>query len=173
MEIKLDTLIKRRKLTDYILYSLIILLGIALDQLTKLLTVKYLGLYDTVPIIDGVIHFTHSTNDGCAFGMLDDVPYVFNTISILVIGAMTLALYFGHIENRLTAIASAMIVSGGIGNMIDRISFGEVTDFIDFRLINFAIFNGADSFVCVGAGLLILSLVLELINEEKGKVKKK
>ena len=60
-----------------------------------------------------------------------------------------------------------MIIAGGIGNMIDRIAAGEVTDFIYFKLIDFAIFNVADSFVCVGCGLLTLSLIIELIREAK------
>ena len=51
--------------------------------------------------------------------------------------------------------------------MIDRTLLGYVVDFIDFRLINFAVFNGADSFVCVGAGILVLALILEIINEKK------
>ena len=62
-----------------------------------------------------------------------------------------------------------MIISGGVGNMIDRLMLGYVVDFIDFRLINFAVFNGADSFVCVGAGLLILALIKDIIDEAKAK----
>ena len=167
MKLEMNKLVKRRRVTDYLLYSIIILLGIGLDQLTKYLAIQYIKPVDTVPIIQGVLHLTYHTNDGCAFGMLDDMPILFNTVSIVVIIGMSLFLYFGHVENRLAAIASAMIISGGIGNMIERIAYGEVTDFIDFRLINFAIFNGADSFVCVGAALLILSLILELISESK------
>ena len=53
--------------------------------------------------------------------------------------------------------------------MIDRVGLGYVVDFIDFRLINFAVFNGADSFVCVGAGLLMLALILDLVKEAKAK----
>ena len=70
-----------------------------------------------------------------------------------------------------------MIVSGGVGNMIDRLfregvdALGNVyyyvVDFIDFTLIDFAVFNGADSFVCVGAGLMVLSLILEMKQEIK------
>ena len=62
----------------------------------------------------------------------------------------------------LGGVALSLIVSGGIGNMIDRLWLGYVVDFIDFRLINFAVFNGADSFVCVGAALLALHLLLPL-----------
>jgi signal peptidase II len=63
----------------------------------------------------------------------------------------------------------SLLVSGGIGNMIDRTLLGYVVDFIDFRLINFAVFNGADAFVCVGAGILMLALILQIIDEEKAK----
>ena len=66
----------------------------------------------------------------------------------------------------------AMIISGGIGNMIDRIALGYVVDFIDFTLIDFAVFNGADSFVCVGAGLLILALILDIVKEQKAEKEK-
>ena len=76
-------------------------------------------------------------------------------------------------ENRLYEISVAMIISGGIGNMIDRTALGYVVDMIDFRIIDFAVFNGADSFVCVGAGLLILALVLDIIKESKLKKEKK
>ena len=61
----------------------------------------------------------------------------------------------------------AMIVGGGIGNMIDRIFLGYVIDFIDFTLIDFAVFNIADSFVCVGAGILIVYLLIDLFREIK------
>ena len=71
-----------------------------------------------------------------------------HSISTVTIIALCLILYFGKIENRLSAVSFAMIISGGIGNMIDRTALGYVVDFIDFRLINFAIFNAADSFVC-------------------------
>ena len=89
--------------------------------------------------------------------------------STVMIIAMALYLYLGHSENKLYEISIAMIISGGIGNMIDRIVLGYVVDFIDFRLINFAVFNGADSFVCVGAGMLSLALILDIIKESKDK----
>jgi signal peptidase II len=76
-------------------------------------------------------------------------------------------LFLGHAQTKLTAISLAMLVSGGIGNMIDRATLHYVVDFIDFRLINFAVFNGADAFVCVGAGMLVLALILEMKEEAK------
>lgn len=163
-------LIKKRKRSDYILYTLVILIGVFLDQLTKYLAVKYLEPIVDVPIIDGVLHLHFHLNPGAAFGSFADKPYVFNVTSVIIIAVMLLYLYLGHAESKLSGIACAMIISGGIGNMIDRTLFGEVTDFIYFKLIDFAIFNGADSFVCVGAGLLVLSLILE-IKDECAKMK--
>ncbi len=161
--------IKKMKARDYVIYSAIVALGIFLDQLTKWLAVKFLSPIETFPIIDGVIHLTYHTNTGAAFGMLADKRYIFMIASTVMIVGLGLYLYLGFCENRLYGIAVSMIISGGIGNMIDRIALGYVVDFIDFRLIDFAIFNGADSFVCVGAGLLILALVLDIIRETKAK----
>ena len=64
-------------------------------------------------------------------------------------------------------VALSFIVGGGVGNMIDRVLLGYVIDFFDFCLINFAIFNVADSFVCVGAGMLALWVILDTVEEEK------
>lgn len=174
-------LFKKRTPKEYIIYSAIIVLGIFLDQLTKFLVQKYMDLLETIPLIKGFLHITYTTNDGAAFGMMDDPSqrWIFLVISSVAIVAFMVYLYLGHAENMLYGVSIAMVVSGGIGNMIDRLGFGfyvnpntgmgEVIDFIDFRGIWNAIFNGADSFVCVGAGLLILALVIDLVKEYKAE----
>ena len=159
----------KKQTFDYIFYSLIIFVGIIIDQLTKWLSATYLSKIITLPIIKDVIHLTYVENRGAAFGMFANNRWVFMTTSTVMIIGLLLYLYLGLAENRLYEISIAMIISGGIGNMIDRIALGYVVDFIDFRLINFAVFNGADSFVCVGAGLLILAMVLDMVKEAKSK----
>lgn len=154
---------------EYLLYLGIALSGIVIDQITKLLAVRFLMPIDTCPIIRGVLHLTYAENRGAAFGMLADNRWVFLSVSTVAILGIAFYLFSGLSEGRLAGISLAMILSGGIGNMIDRIGLGYVVDFIDFRLINFAIFNGADSFVCVGAGLLVLALVRDIIKEGKEK----
>ena len=161
--------ITKKSSVDYSLYTAIIIGGIILDQITKLLASTYLKVIDTFPLIEGVLHLTYAENTGAAFGILKDHRWVFLSISTVTIIAMALYLYLMKSESRLYDVAIAMIVSGGIGNMIDRVGLGYVVDFIDFRLINFAVFNGADSFVCVGAGLLMLALILDLVKEAKEK----
>ena len=171
------TLFIKKKPKDYILYSAIILVGIILDQLTKFLVTKYMTLYQSIPLIKGFLHLTYTTNDGAAFGMMDDPSqrWIFLVVSSVAILAFMLYLYLGHADSLLYGIAFSMVISGGIGNMIDRLGIGfyvnpqtgmgEVVDFIDFCGIWNAIFNGADSFVCVGAGLLILALIIDLKKE--------
>ena len=160
-------LIKKLPLSHYVIYSVIIAVGIFLDQLTKLLSVAFLKPLTTVPIIRDALHLTYVENRGAAFGMLAEHRWVFMVISTVTILAVAIALYAGQVEGMRYGVCLAMIVSGGIGNMIDRIALGYVVDFIDFRLINFAVFNGADAFVCVGAGVMILFLVLDIVKEAK------
>ena len=138
--------------------------------------------YESIPLIKDFLHITYTTNPGAAFGMMEDQRWIFIVVSTVAILAFAVYLYLGHAENLLYGIAISMVVSGGIGNMIDRLGFGfyvnekgmgEVIDFIDFCGIWKAIFNGADSFVCVGAGLLILALVIDLVKEYKEEAAKK
>lgn len=159
--------ITKKSARDYVLYSTIIVVGVILDQITKWLSVKFLSVIDTVPIIKNVIHLTYVENRGAAFGMFKDQRWIFMTTSTVMIIGLLAYLYLGLAENKLYEVSIAMIISGGIGNMIDRLALQYVIDFIDFRLINFAVFNGADSFVCIGAGLLVLALVKDIIKEAK------
>ena len=173
--------IKKRSAADYILYSGVIALGIFLDQLTKWLAEKFLfPLSKSVTVIPHVAKLTYAENRGAAFGSMEESRWIFMITSTILIIGLAAYLYLGFAENRLYAVSVAMIISGGIGNMIDRLFFEGllprndglkvVRDFIDFSDIGFpAIFNGADSFVCVGAGILMLALVLDIVKESKSK----
>lgn len=159
---------KKLKISEYVLYSAIIFGGIGIDQLTKWLASTFLKQVGTFPIISDVLHLTYHTNKGMAFGMLETHRWLFMSVSTVTIIALAVLLYSGYVrQNKLYTVSLSLIISGGIGNMIDRVFLGYVIDFIDFRLIDFAIFNGADSFVCVGAGILILALLLDVIKESK------
>ena len=158
---------------DYIIYSAIILGGIIIDQITKILASTFLKPIYTLPVIEDIFHFTYRENTGMAFGMLKEHRWVFMLVSTILIIGLGIYLFGIKSQNRLYDVSIAMILSGGIGNMIDRIFLGYVVDFIDCRFINFAVFNGADSFVCVGSGLLMLALVMDLINEVKLEKAKK
>ena len=145
----------------YLLWIVITVVGILLDQLTKLLVVKNMYLYESIPLWRGVLHITYIQNRGAAFGMLADQRWVFLIVSSITIVAMLIFLILTKSRNPLLLSSVAMILSGGIGNMIDRLALGYVVDMIEVRLINFAVFNVADSFVCVGAAILFLAVLLE------------
>lgn len=144
---------------------LLIIAFIYLDQLSKYLAVIYLKGGESFPIIKNVLHLTYVENEGAAFGMLKDHRWIFMIISSVAIIGLFVYLVKNHKASRLQNVALTMIIAGGIGNMIDRVVLGYVVDFIDFTLINFAIFNVADSFVCVGVGLLIIYLLMTLKRE--------
>ena len=177
-------LFKKRSLKEYIIYTAIIICGIIADQISKALAVQNLKDINTLPLIEDVFHFTYVENRGAAFGMLADQRWLFLIVSSVAIIGFAMYLYMGHSQGRLYTAGITMIISGGIGNMIDRLSLGYVVDFIDCRFVKyptfsggevifrtFPVFNVADSIVCIGAGLLILALVREIIAE--GRAKKK
>ena len=148
----------------------IIVLVVALDQISKALVLTYLfeGQFQLIP---GVLHFTYVENRGMAFGMLSDHRWVFMVLS--TVGIALVGFYmFRYVKSGFGKAALALIVGGGIGNMIDRIALGYVVDFIDFcafpQLWTW-VFNIADSAVCVGAALFIVYLLVELVREIKKK----
>lgn len=171
-----------------VIYGLIIALCVAVDQWTKQLAVLYLKPIGSVtllkiPYIGDVLHLTYSTNDGAAFGMLDDHPWVFMVFSTVAILALGVYLFRGvaYLADKRAdgtyppidlfgGLAFSLIIGGGIGNMIDRIALQYVVDFIGFSLprigFHFAIFNGADSCVTVGAVLLIVHLIMILVRKK-------
>ncbi len=141
------------------LYTAIIAAVIVLDQITKSAAVRYLKPIPTKPLIEDVLHLTYVTNYGAAFGMLANHRWIFLAISTVSIVLMIAYLFSKQVTHPLLGVALSCVIGGGIGNMIDRTIMGYVVDFVDFRLINFAVFNVADIFVCVGCALLFLWLL--------------
>ena len=153
-----------------LLWILVIIGIITLDQVSKLLALTFLQGSDSVIIINKVLRLTYVENRGAAFGMLDDKRWVFMLLSTVGILAMAVFLFKFAKGERLLSLSLAFVIGGGIGNMIDRIFLGFVVDFIDFYAFPNAwvwVFNVADSFVCVGAGLIMLYVVIDAAKEMK------
>lgn len=149
-----------------ILILLAIILGsVCLDQLTKWLAVVYLQGEPSFPLWKEVLHLTFVKNEGAAFGILSNHRWVFMLVSTVAIIGLSIYLFRFCRMDKWAKVGFAMIIGGGIGNMIDRVLLGYVVDFIDFTLINFAVFNVADSFVTVGAGILIVCFIREQVQE--------
>ena len=156
---------------DIMLAFFAIIIGIIFfDQLTKWLAVIFLKGNGPAIVIKDVCRFTYLENRGAAFGMLSDHRWVFLVISTIAIIAIIIYMIKCKPKSKLERVAIAFMAGGGIGNMVDRIALGYVIDFIDFYAFPKVwsyIFNVADSFVCIGAGLLVLYLVQEMIKEAK------
>ena len=143
--------------------------AVVLDQISKYLVLRYLVPVGSYPLLEGILHFTYVENTGAAFGMLKDHRWVFLILSTAAIIAVIAYVIVIRPKGWLERIALASIAGGGIGNMIDRVMRGFVVDFIDVTCIDFYVFNVADSFVCVGCGLMILALLLEEFRQKKEK----
>ena len=142
-----------------VLWAALIAGVVVLDQLTKMIAERFLKPVDTVPIWENVLHLTYVTNKGAAFGILQNQRWVFLVVSTVAIVLLSYFLWKKRDAHPLLCVALSFIIGGGIGNMIDRTVLGYVIDFIDFRLIHFAVFNGADSFVTVGCVLMAVWLL--------------
>lgn len=139
----------------------------ALDVLTKALVVRYLPYQTPLVLLDGVFQLTYIKNAGASFGILAGGRWLFVIITVLLIGALVTYTIKKKMQSKLFLWAVALIVGGGVGNLIDRIRMGTVVDFFDFCLIHFPIFNVADCFVVIGAILMGIYCIREEWKERK------
>ena len=139
------------------LFWIVAVISFVLDQITKYLVVQAFELGQTLPIIPGVFHFTYITNTGAAFSLLSGKVEWLRWLSLFVsMGLIGLAL-FGPVLNWWERLGYGLILGGALGNGIDRFALGYVVDFLDFRLINFAVFNLADSCISIGVVCLFIA----------------
>ena len=138
-----------------------ILLLIALDQVVKWYVVKEIPLGGMRNFIPKVVSLTYLKNSGAAFSMLENQQWFFAIITLIAMGAAFVYLY-RHIKGSLWLLLGlTLIISGGIGNFIDRVRQGFVVDMFHLDFMNFAIFNVADIYLTVGVGLLLIYLLRE------------
>lgn len=156
-----DGMKKTEKKRSVLAAFLIMVAAVVLDQATKVWVLHAIMPGESREVLPGILHFTYVENTGAAFGMLKDHRWVFLVVSTVAILAIAAYLLIARPESRLEQLALAFIAGGGVGNMIDRVGRGYVIDFIDVRFVQFYVFNVADSFVCVGCGLMILWLILD------------
>lgn len=150
-------------------FAIIIILVVLIDQFSKLAVVAKLAGNPPFVIIDGVFELLYHENKGAFLGSFSDNRWVFMIISTAAIIAMLVYLILNRKSDRLLTVALSFLIGGGIGNMIDRIRLGYVVDFLYAKFIDFPVFNIADSFITVGAGLLIIYMIRLEIAERKAK----
>lgn len=147
------------------LYELIIVLLISIDQLSKVWALNYLKDIGSISIIENIFHFTYVENRGAAFGLFQNNQIIFVVVALV---ASIFGLYYLHKNKNISLIGKSgiiLIISGAIGNLIDRVRLGFVVDYFDFRFIWEYVFNVADIFVVVGT--ILLCIYILTIEDEK------
>jgi signal peptidase II len=150
------------------LWALLLAAGIfALDRWSKWLVETRLGPYDTRVVLPGYFNIVRSENPGVAFGMLADGANHTRTlglvaVSLAVLATLAVMLWKAERQDKATVFSLALIFGGAAGNVFDRVRSGMVTDFLDFHLgsYHWYVFNLADSAICVGTCLMILTMLL-------------
>lgn len=151
---------------SYAVLIITFLVFLIFDQVTKSLVLANLSIHESTVVLEGFFNLTHVRNPGAAFGLLADAPELFRRLFFIIITAVVMVavlFYFwqGGIGQTRQTVALALILAGGAGNLIDRIRFGEVVDFLDVYIgtYHWPAFNVADSAISVGAILLIFDLL--------------
>ncbi|CAM4163428.1 lipoprotein signal peptidase [Streptococcus penaeicida] len=129
---------------------------IILDQASKWWIVKEIPLGEVRPFIPGLFSLTYLQNRGAAFSILQNQQWFFTLMTIAIIGAAIIYYFKSKSITLLKEIALLLIISGGIGNFIDRLRLSYVVDMVHLDFMNFAIFNVADSYLSVGVLLLVI-----------------
>ncbi len=159
---------------SFILAGIVAVIFLVADQITKYIVSTNMVPGQTVGFLNGFLDFTFTHNDGGAWGMVGGFRWLLLAVTALIMIFIVILLVHNKLKSKLLFWAGALIISGGIGNMIDRIfNGGNVVDFLEVKFIDFPVFNIADCAVVIGAGLLILYFILDAVREEKEKKAKK
>lgn len=164
-----SNLISKRKIAgSYLLAILSFMILVVIDQLSKYYITTTMKLHDSIPVIKDVfeIHYIH--NPGAAWGMLENQQLLFAICAIVasIFGAIYYVKCLQANTMKALRICIVVILAGAIGNLIDRVRFQYVIDFIYFKLIDFPVFNIADCYVTVGFFVMIIFVLFVYKDEQ-------
>jgi signal peptidase II len=139
---------------------------VILDQITKYLVETHIRLREVIPVIPGFFNLTHVRNPGAAFSLLSTAPDIFRSvffITVTLVAVVVIVLLIRKTQERLPVVAFSLIMGGALGNVIDRVHFGEVVDFIQwyYKSYFWPSFNVADSAISVGVVLLAIDMLFK------------
>ncbi|MCH5584736.1 signal peptidase II [Shimazuella sp. AN120528] len=151
-----------------LLFFIISILVIALDQVSKWWIVQHMELYQSISVVPDFFYITSHRNRGAAFGILQEQRWLFIIVTIGVVIAIIVYMVRMKKESILTKTALSFVLGGAVGNLIDRIRTGEVVDFFHFQFgsYHFPIFNVADSSICVGVVLFLIANLMDYKKEQ-------
>lgn len=151
----------------FLLYSVIL---IVLDQIFKIMAYNYLSPIYSSPIIQNIFYFTYVENRGAAFGIFQGNKFFLIFVTSISIIIVIFYIFYKNIKDKFLLFSLNTIIAGGIGNLIDRVFRGYVIDYIDVKIINFAIFNFADICVVLGTIFLISYILLSDYKNNKNSI---
>lgn len=145
----------------FLLYFLVVFSLVGLDQFTKYLIVSHYDVGQFTEVIEGFFNIRYVRNYGAGFSILQNQRIFLTMISLLCVIALSYLLYTSKKTEKLQRFCYLLIISGSLGNLIDRIRLTYVVDFLDFILIgwDYPVFNFADICICVGCVLLMLTVL--------------
>ncbi len=149
---------RRNKSVGRWFLPLIVLFVVLLDQASKSLISYYLNNFQSIPVIPDIFHLTLIHNTGIAFGMFHGGSKLLLTVIIIGVSFLFYLAYKMRNETPIFKLGLGFVLGGAVGNLIDRLTCGSVIDFLDFRI--WPVFNLADSFITIGVGILILTVLL-------------
>ena len=151
----------------YAILAAIVAAIVALDQWTKALTAANVPLNKHLDSVLGIFHITHTENAGAIWGILQGKTWLFVVVMILFLAVLGVMIWKKWLTKKFEWVCLAFIAGGGIGNMIDRLAYGKVTDMIKFDFVEFPVFNVADCFITVGCAALLVYILF--FDREKKK----
>lgn len=140
--------------------TIVIILGIVLDQIVKMAIVKNLRLSEQKSVINGILSLTHLRNNGAAWSILEGQQWFFVLTTVIVL-AVAIWFWLKNLSKNWYAIGLTLIISGALGNFIDRVRQGYVVDMFQLDFINFPIFNVADILLSIGFVVLFIGILIE------------
>ena len=144
----------------------------AADQVIKLFVERFLAPVGTAEFINGFIGWNYVRNTGAAFGSFSDNTVLLSVATGAVLLAGIVLIAMKKVKSKFCLVCAVMIISGGLGNLIDRVMKGYVVDFIDLQFMNFAVFNFADLLVTVGAFALMFYVIADIFRDRKNSGEK-
>ncbi len=159
--------ISKTKIKVYSIFAIVSL--VLSDQIIKYFVDLYLKPVGSVPVVKNILQFSYYENDGAMMGMMSGKTVTMTLLAIICLLVITFVIFSGKIRFGVDYCCVVLMMSGGLGNIIDRIFRGYVIDYIEVLFIDFYIFNFADCLVTCAAVILILNQIYEIIKENKAK----
>lgn len=149
------------------LILLVVAVLVAIDLIIKSVVLKYLAPVGSYILVKNFLSLTYVENTGAAFGSFSGHTDLLSAFTAVVLLVGLIYVLSGKIKSKVVYLSLIMIISGGTGNLIDRVTRGFVVDYIEPLFVRFAVFNFADILVTVGAAILIIYLIYDIIKDSK------